>query len=89
MKAILFRNISEEDQALFDKIMKLTGNPVATTAIKVALTRWLEDRKKLNKAWDDNLKLRQQFHELEMELVTQKARSKNLKEALRDFLKDD
>ena len=89
MKAILFRNITKEDRELFEKIIKLTGNQVATTAIKDALSKWLEDRKKLTKAWDDNLILRQQVRDLEIQLDTQENRTKALKEAFRNFLKED
>nr|WP_321357203.1 hypothetical protein [uncultured Draconibacterium sp.] len=86
MKAILFRDISDDDRKLFEKIMSITGNSVATTAIKEALTRWLEDREKLNNSWLKNQELKEENHELQMKLANQDARSKNLKQALTKFL---
>ncbi|WP_297095548.1 hypothetical protein [uncultured Draconibacterium sp.] len=86
MKAILFRDINEADRELFEQIMNLTGNQVATTAIKEALARWLEDRKKLDKIFVKNRELKDEIHELQMKLANQDARAKNLKQALIKFL---
>ncbi|WP_319502544.1 hypothetical protein [uncultured Draconibacterium sp.] len=89
MKAILFRDINEADRELFETIMQITGNQVATTAIKEALTRWLEDREKLNRVWLKNRELNEENHELQMKLANQDARAKNLKKALTKFLEPD
>ena len=89
MKAVLFRNISDDDRMLFEKIMQITGNHVATTAIKEALNRWLDDREKLNRAWLKNRELKEENHELQMKLANQDSRAKNLKQALTKFLELD
>lgn len=89
MKAILFRNISEDEEKLFRQVMDITGSSVATTAIKEALTRWTEDRKKLDKAWADNQKLREENRQLEKKLENQRERTDTLRQSLKFFLSDD
>ncbi len=89
MKAILFRDISEDDRKLFEKVMRATGNSVATTAIKEALNRWFDDREKLSKAWADNSELREQVRQLQKKLENQRERTDDLRQSLKFFLADD
>lgn len=89
MKSILFRNINQVDSELFEKVIQITGCKVATTAIKDGLSQWLKTRESLNKAYRRITELEKEKRNLQEKLATRDTRSKNLKAALNEFLKDD